>query len=98
MTTRTRRKLLTFSQPFFLRSIDAIVSAGTYKVDTDDELIEGLSFLAYRRAATWIHLPSVTTNTGCSQMILVQQTELEAGYDAAEHPTANGCLRDSNRG
>jgi hypothetical protein len=54
MTTRTRRKLLTFAQPFLLRGIDAVVPAGTYRIDTDEELIEGLSFLAYRRTATWI--------------------------------------------
>jgi hypothetical protein len=88
MTTRTRRKLVTFAQPFFLRAIDALVPAGAYNVDTDEELIDGLSFLAYRRTATWIHLPSVTTKSGSSQMILVQPSELETGYElyqASEH-------------
>ena len=78
MTTRTCRKLVTFAQPFLLRAIDAVVPAGTYKVDTDEELIDGLSFLAYHRTATWIHLPSIATN---SQMILVQPSELEGGYE-----------------
>ena len=55
MTVRTRRKLVTVAQPFFLRAIDAVVPAGTYKIDIDQELIDGLSFLAYRRTATWIH-------------------------------------------
>jgi hypothetical protein len=81
MSTRTRRKLVTFAQPFLLRAIDALVPAGTYNVDTDEELIDGLSFLAYRRTATWIHLPSVTTKSGSSQMILVQPSELETGYE-----------------
>jgi hypothetical protein len=90
MTTRTRRKLMTFAQPFLLRVIDAVMPAGTYKIDIDEELIDGLSFLAYRRTATWIHLPSITTKTGCSQMILVQQSELEAGYESAKQPTASG--------
>jgi hypothetical protein len=79
MTTRTRRKLMTFAQPFLLRAIDAMQPAGTYNVDTDEELIDGLSFLAYRRTATWIHLPSITTKSGSSQMILVQPSELKAG-------------------
>jgi hypothetical protein len=81
MTTRTRRKLVTFAQPFLLRAIDSVVPAGAYKVDTDEELIDGLSFLAYRRTATWIHLPSITTKSGSSQMILVQPSELETGYE-----------------
>jgi hypothetical protein len=88
MTTRTRRKLVTFARPFLLRAVDAIQPAGTYNVDTDEELIDGLSFLAYRRTATWIHLPSITTKSGCSEMILVEPSELEAGCDSTEHPGA----------
>ena len=57
MTTRTRRKLITFPQPFLLRTIDAIVPSGTYKLDTDEEIIDGLSFVAYRRTATWLIFP-----------------------------------------
>jgi hypothetical protein len=90
MTTRTRRKLMTFAQPFLLRVIDAVQPAGTYNVDTDEELIDGLSFLAYRRIATWIHLPSITAKSGCRQMILVQPSELEAGQESARHPTTSG--------
>ncbi len=91
MTMRTHRKLVTFVEPFLLHAIDSVVPAGTYKIDTDEELIDGLSFLAYRRTATWIHLPSIGTKAGCSQMILVQPSELETGYESATatHP-ANG--------
>jgi hypothetical protein len=88
MTTRTHRKLVTFAQPFLLRAIDAVVPAGVYNVDTDEELIDGLSFLAYRRTATWIHLPSITTTSGSSQMVLVQPSELDGSYElhqASEH-------------
>jgi hypothetical protein len=84
MTTRTRRKLTTFVQPFLLRVIDSVQPAGTYHVDTDEELIDGLSFLAYRRTATWIHLPAIGTKTGSSRMILVQPSELAAGSNSAE--------------
>jgi len=75
MATRTRTKLVTFPRPFFLRAIDSAIPAGTYKVGDDEGLIDGLSFLAYRRTATWIHLPSVGTTTGCSQMILMDPLE-----------------------
>ena len=88
MTTRTRRKLMTFARPFLLHSIDAVQPAGTYKVDTDEELIDGLSFLAYRRTASWIHLPSITTKSGSSQLILVQPSELESGDDPGKNPGA----------
>ena len=84
MSVRTRRKLMTFAQPFLLRAVDSLLPAGTYKVDIDEELIDGLSFLAYRRTATWLHLPSIATTSGTSQMILVQPSELEMGQEGSE--------------
>ena len=89
MTTRTRRKLMSFAQPFLLHATDSLLPAGTYNVDIDEELIDGLSFLAYRRTATWIHLPSITTKSGISEMILVQPSELETGREANDASSAD---------
>jgi hypothetical protein len=36
--------------------LDEVQPPGTYAVNADEELIEGLSFLAYRRVATTIYL------------------------------------------
>ena len=58
MTIRTTRKSVTFGHPFCLSAIDAVQPSGTYTIDTDEELIDGLSFLAYRRIATLLHRPS----------------------------------------
>ena len=55
--TRTSRQMVTFDQPFALLAVDEMQPAGTYAVDTDEELIEGLTFLAYRRVAMTIYLP-----------------------------------------
>ena len=52
MTVRTRRKSVTFTRPFSLSGIDQVQPAGTYTVDTDEELLPGLSFPAYQRIAT----------------------------------------------
>ena len=71
---------MAFAQPFFLRSIDSVLPAGTYNIDTDEELIDGLSFVAYRRVATWIHLPSIGTKSGSSEMVMVQPSELSSAY------------------
>jgi hypothetical protein len=57
MTLRTRRERLTFDRPFALDGVDEVQAAGTYMVQTDEEPIEGISFLAYRRIATVILLP-----------------------------------------
>ncbi len=57
MIARTLSKTVVFSKPFLLKGVDRILPAGDYRVVTDEELIEGLSFPAYRRVATMI-LPS----------------------------------------
>ena len=49
MTMRTSRRTVTFARPFSLRGIETEQPAGTYAVETDEELLEGLSFPAYRR-------------------------------------------------
>ena len=52
MTTRTTTKTVTFAHPFLLKGIDRILPAGDYRVVTDEELIEGVSFPVYRRVST----------------------------------------------
>ncbi len=44
MTTRTNARIVTFARPFLLKGIDRELPAGDYRVVTDEELIEGLSF------------------------------------------------------
>jgi hypothetical protein len=40
---------ITFKHPFRIRGIDRLLPAGGYEVITDEEMIEGLSFAAFRR-------------------------------------------------
>ena len=54
MTVRSRREVVTFRHPFQIRGVDRLLPAGHYKVITDDEMIEELSFAAFRRIATMI--------------------------------------------
>ena len=55
----TIRTAISVSKPFTFRNPDDIQPAGGYLLDTDEELIEGLSGLAYRRVTTFLHLPSI---------------------------------------
>lgn len=57
MSLRTTSKTVTFARSFSLDGLDETQPAGSYTVQTDEEPIEGLSFLAYRRVATVIFLP-----------------------------------------
>ena len=60
MTIRSRRETVTFKHPFLIRGIDRLLPAGSYEVITDEEMIEGLSFAAFRRVATMISIPAET--------------------------------------
>ncbi len=77
---RTTRESVTFDRPFSLSAVDGVQPAGTYTVAIDEELIEGLSFLAYRRVATTIYLP-LRSGAGSLQAVTVDPRELMAALD-----------------
>jgi hypothetical protein len=54
MLTRTQRTTVVFRRPFPLKNSGGVQPAGTYTVETEEELLEGLSFPAYRRVSTTI--------------------------------------------
>jgi hypothetical protein len=56
MPVRTIRTQVTFQSPFRLPEFDEEQAAGTYDIDTDEEIIEGNERTAYVRVATLIHL------------------------------------------
>jgi hypothetical protein len=81
MTVRTTRTTISFSHPFKLRDLDDIQPAGDYLLDTDEELIECLSRLAYRRVATLLHLPSTSRPQGRTEVLSVSPAELDAALE-----------------
>ena len=68
MLERTYRKSISFDLPFFVEGLDREQPAGTYTVETVQELIEGLSFLAYRTVSTAILLPLPGSGAGSYQL------------------------------
>ena len=50
--------MVTFARSFTLKGVDRVLSAGDYRVVTDEELIEELSFPVYRRVSTMIFVPA----------------------------------------
>jgi hypothetical protein len=78
MNLRTTSRTITFARPFFLPGLDEAQPAGTYTIRTDEESIEGLSFLAYRRVATVIFLPLRHGGAGSVQVIPVTPQDLDA--------------------
>ena len=57
MSERITHQMIAFDRPFPVKLLDHDQSAGIYEVETIEELIEGLSFPAYRRISTSIRLP-----------------------------------------
>ncbi len=78
MTARTTCRTMIFSRPFRLSGMESEQPAGRYVVETDEELLEGLSFPAYRRTATYLTLPRRAHGVISSEMVRVDPAELDA--------------------
>ena len=78
MNTRTKHTTVTFTAPFSLTGVDEVQPPGDYAIAEDEELIDGLSWLAYRRVATFIHLPAISSIDRLrSQLVGIDHSELE---------------------
>jgi hypothetical protein len=85
MTTRTRTKTVTFRRPFYLKGVDRLLPPAGYRVTTDEELIEGLSFSAYHRVSTAILVQAPSGSA--VEMVTIDPLDLQAAQDqdAAMH-------------
>src|ERR1700756_577680 len=87
MTVRTSTKTVSFARPFLLKGVDRVLAAGQYKVVTDEELIEELSFPVYRRIATMIFVPADSQNSSSVEMVAIDPRDLQDAQDRdAEAP------------
>ena len=73
MTVRTTINNVTFNQPFQLPDMERPYPPGTYRIEVDEEPLHGISFLAYRRVATRIHL----TKPGLTQVLTIDPKDLD---------------------
>ena len=87
MTLKTTRAVATFNEPFSLRNMEGLQPAGTYAVFVEDELITNLSRTAWRRVATLLQTPSISSSQANSRLVVVSQTELDAALMKDLHQT-----------
>ncbi len=87
MPVRTTETTVTFRRPFALPELKRPQPAGAYCLVTDEEEISGLSFLAFRRIATMLRLPSLAASGGSEQMISIDVNDLA---DALKADGENG--------
>ena len=73
MTTRTTGKTVRFHHAFTMAGSDGSYPAGEYLVQTDEELLEQMSFPAWKRVATTILLQDGAT----TRSLLIDPAELE---------------------
>ncbi|NLS07173.1 hypothetical protein HGP14_28150 [Rhizobium sp. P32RR-XVIII] len=59
MHNRTTQTVISFPSPFLLSAFETPQIAGDYRVDYDEEPIEGAFWLAWRRIAAFIQLPAI---------------------------------------
>ncbi|MFT5487552.1 MAG: hypothetical protein ACI9JL_003881 [Paracoccaceae bacterium] len=84
MTVRTTRSTVSFAEPFTLGDSSVILPPGSYDVEIDEELIEGLSFLAYRKIMALIHLPMRPGQAGILQTLSINPQVLDAALKRDE--------------
>ena len=77
MATRTSKSTVTFRKPFVLEGFEEMLPAGVYSIETDEELLEGISFPAYRRVLTLIHLPATPSHPGVTRTLTIDHKELD---------------------
>lgn len=78
MLSRTTTRTVTFLMPFSVAAANHELPAGAYLVETDEELIQGLSFPAYRRVATFLRIPQPRGPSHRLHSVPVDPEELEA--------------------
>jgi hypothetical protein len=75
MSVRTTTTTVTFVHPFSLNGTVEAYPAGTYTVETDEELLQASSIPAYRRIATLLRLER-TTGRVQTQIVETNPVEL----------------------
>ncbi|WP_264210711.1 hypothetical protein [Leisingera thetidis] len=90
MNTRSSRLMVTFSHPFSLAGYADELPAGEYEVIVEEELIQGLSFEAYRTTATYLMVHGRGGRAGRTELRLITQKDLEmalnrdSGFDTKQ--------------
>lgn len=84
---RSTHDMIRFGHPFSLLELGAVQPPGTYMVVTDEEEAPGLSFSAWHRVSTQIHLPAIGEFRGEEQVTDIHPKSLAA---AIERDTSAG--------
>lgn len=85
MATRMTSATVVFHRPFMLTGFSQVEPAGTYTVETEEESVDDVSFPAWKRTATIIHI----THSGATEYVRIEPDDLAKAQarDAAQDET-----------
>ena len=78
MNSRSTKSTVTFAHPFRIAGYEDELPAGDYDVLVDEDLMEGLSFEAYRRTASYLLIGSQAGGRGPAEMRPIDPRDLDA--------------------
>ncbi|MCO6381409.1 hypothetical protein [Oceanicola sp. 502str15] len=76
MNMRSSTSTVTFSNPFTLPGYTGELPAGDYEVLVEEELLQGLSFEAYRRTATYLKVRGKGAQAGRRELRATTEGDL----------------------
>lgn len=90
MGSRTRHSIVHFRFPFALSGFEGFQPAGDYSVAEDDDMIEGLTWIAWQRVATFIYLPHPNSRSESLRMVPIDYAELNAALELDREQASAG--------
>lgn len=78
MSLRSTKKTVIFRKPFTLEKSGESFPPGQYVVETVEESLKAVSFIAFRRIQTILNIPSPTSNVALSRSLEVNPDQLDA--------------------
>jgi hypothetical protein len=79
MIARSHSKSVVFSHSVELKGVHRLLPPGEYRVVTDEELIEELSFPVYRRVSTMIFVSGKSASS--VEMVAIDPQDLQAAQE-----------------
>lgn len=82
MQTRTSESIVTFHHSFSIGDAISHHPAGSFRVVKEEELIEGVSFSAYRAISISVQMPAIGAPGATQQFIAVSSHDLDVALNA----------------
>jgi hypothetical protein len=105
MLNRSSTATVTFANAFTLAGYPDALPPGDYQVLTDEELLQGISFEAYRTTATYLVATRAGANSGRTELRATTAADIDAALErdrastarnlASALPSPFGALRDN---